>query len=338
MKTSLKIQNLQVHFPLRGGLLPGVKRVCRAVDGLSLTISPGETLGIVGESGCGKTTLGKAICRLVPATGGEILLDGENVLSLRGKNLLRFRRSVQMIFQDPAESLNPRQTVGQILEEPLSIHKVGKSSERKERIREILEEVGLDPSAADRYPFEFSGGQRQRIGIARALVLEPSLIICDEAVSALDVSVQSQILNLLLELQKKHGFAYLFISHDLAVVRHVADRIAVMYLGKVVEEASREVLFSNPLHAYTRALISAIPSADPLAKKKRILLEGDVPSPIDPPPGCAFAWRTYLPCTPEEASRPGEFIEAEPAHWVEAHPGTIENYAERFPEIDRVAN
>ncbi|MBC2603629.1 ABC transporter ATP-binding protein [Puniceicoccus vermicola] len=330
MKTGIQIRDLQVHFPLRGGLIPRVQKVCRAVDGLSLEIRPGQTLGIVGESGCGKTTLGKAVCRLVRPTGGQVLLDGEDVLSLRRKDLLRYRRQVQMIFQDPAESLNPRQTVGQILEEPLVIHKLGKSSERKGQVRKILDEVGLPASAVDRYPFEFSGGQRQRIGIARALVLRPSLIICDEAVSALDVSVQSQILNLLLDLQKDHGFAYLFISHDLAVVRHVADRIAVMYLGKVVEEAPREKLFASPLHAYTKALISAIPQADPTAQRQRIILEGDVPSPIDPPPGCAFAWRTYLPCTEEQARQPGKFIEAEPDHWVEAHPGTIEDFSTRF--------
>jgi len=330
MKTGIEIRDLQVHFPLRGGLIPRVRKVCRAIDGLSLDIRPGETLGIVGESGCGKTTLGKAICRLVKPTQGEILLDGENVLTLRGRSLLAFRRQVQMIFQDPAESLNPRQTVGQILEEPLLIHKLGDRAERQRRIAKILDEVGLESAAADRYPFEFSGGQRQRIGIARALVLKPSLIVCDEAVSALDVSVQSQILNLLLELQKEHGFAYLFISHDLAVVRHISDRIAVMYLGKVVERATREKLFRQPLHAYTKALISAIPKADPLAPKRRILLEGDIPSPIDPPPGCAFAWRTYLPCTEEQARQPGRFIEAEPDHWVEVHPGTIENYEERF--------
>lgn len=335
MKTGIEIKDLQVHFPLRGGLIPKVKRVCRAVDGLSLRILPGQTLGIVGESGCGKTTLGKAICRLVKPSSGSILLDGKNILTLRGRNLLRYRRDVQMIFQDPAESLNPRQTVGQILLEPLKIHKIGTAAERQDRIKSILSEVGLPPAAVDRYPFEFSGGQRQRIGIARALVLRPSLIVCDEAVSALDVSVQSQILNLLLDLQEKHGFAYLFISHDLAVVRHVADRIAVMYLGKVVEEASRERLFAEPLHAYTRALISAIPQADPTRSRQRILLKGDVPSPIDPPPGCPFAWRSYLPCSEEMASRPGQWVEIQPDHWVEAHPGTIENYDTLFPDAPR---
>ncbi|MEM0965759.1 MAG: oligopeptide/dipeptide ABC transporter ATP-binding protein [Verrucomicrobiota bacterium] len=328
MKEGVTIENLKVHFPLRGGLIPRVKRVCRAVDDLSLSISPGETLGIVGESGCGKTTLGKAICRLVKPTDGDIRLDGESVLKLRGSSLLGYRREVQMIFQDPAESLNPRQTVGQILEEPLTIHKIGTRKERGMQVAKILDEVGLDANTVDRYPFEFSGGQRQRIGIARALVLRPSLIVCDEAVSALDVSVQSSILNLLLDLQKEHGFAYLFISHDLSVVRHISDRIAVLYLGKVVELTSREKLFSNPKHAYTKALISAIPKADPTAKRDRILLKGDVPSPIDPPPGCAFAYRTYLECSEEQAAIPGEFIEIEPDHWVEAHIGTIEGYEE----------
>jgi len=324
MKTGIQIRDLKVHFPLRGGIIPRVRRVCRAVDGLSLDIPPGRTLGIVGESGCGKTTLGKAICRLVRPTAGKILLDGQNVLTLRRKELLRYRREVQMIFQDPAESLNPRQSVGQILLEPLVIHKIGNAESRARQIRKILDEVGLPQAAVDRYPFEFSGGQRQRIGIARALVLQPSLIVCDEAVSALDVSVQSQILNLLLDLQKEHGFAYLFISHDLAVVRHIADRIAVMYLGKVVEEAPREKLFAKPLHAYTQALISAIPQADPTADRQRILLKGDVPSPIDPPEGCAFAWRTFLPCTEEQARQPGQWTELEPDHWVEVHPGTVQ--------------
>ena len=328
MKGALEVRGLKVHYPVRGGLPRRNRKTCRAVDGVDLDLRPGETLGIVGESGCGKTTLGKAICRLVRPTAGEVRLDGTNVLRLRGKDLLAYRRQVQMIFQDPAESLNPRQTVGQILEEPLVIHRIAKKPERERRVREILGQVGLEPETASRYPFEFSGGQRQRIGIARALVLRPSVIVCDEPVSALDVSVQSQILNLLLALQEEYGFAYVFISHDLAVVRHVSDRIAVLYLGKVVERAPRDRLFASPLHAYTRALISAIPRPDPGAPSRRIVLRGDVPSPIDPPPGCPFAWRTFLPCSDEEAARPGRFVEAAPDHWVEAHPGTVENHAE----------
>ncbi len=324
MKQGLEIRGLKVHFPVGAGW-PQKRRHCRAVDGVDLHLRPGETLGLVGESGCGKTTLGKAICRLVGPTAGSINLDGKDVLRLRGRGLLGYRRQVQMIFQDPAESLNPRQTVGQIIEEPLLIHRLGGSRERKHRVKELLGQVGLDAAAANRYPFEFSGGQRQRIGIARALALRPSLIVCDEPVSALDVSVQSQILNLLLDLQRENGFAYLFISHDLAVVRHISDRIAVLYLGKTVESAPRETLFGQPLHAYTKALISAIPRPDPLAPSGRIVLRGDVPSPIDPPEGCPFAYRSHLACTEEEARQPGRFIEVAPDHWVEVHPGTVEN-------------
>jgi len=322
MSPLLEVADLRVHFPVGGGLLAGRRRWCRAVDGVSLALAPGETLGIVGESGCGKTTLGKAICRLVRPTGGTVRVDGEDALRLRGGRLRRYRRRVQMIFQDPAESLNPRQTVGQILEEPLRIHRRGGSTERRRRIAELLDQVGLPRGAADRYSFEFSGGQRQRIGIARALALRPSLIVCDEPVSALDVSVQSQILNLLLDLQDEYHFAYLFISHDLAVVRHMSDRIAVLYLGQMVELADRDELFAHPLHAYTRALISAIPVADPEARRERIVLRGDVPSPIDPPPGCRFAPRSPLPHGEEEAARPGRWEEVRPGHWVEVHPAT----------------
>lgn len=325
----LDIRDIRVHYPVGSGLFFTAKAYCRAVDGVSLSIAPGETLGIVGESGCGKTTLGKAVCKLVPMTQGKIELRGEDVSRLRGGRLKAYRRKVQMVFQDPAESLNPRQTVGDIIEEPLRIHKIGSSKERSIQVKELLDQVGLPASAAARYPFEFSGGQRQRIGIARALSLRPDLIICDEPVSALDVSVQSQILNLLLDLQKEHGFAYLFISHDLAVVRHISDRIAVMYLGKVVEEADRETLFANPMHAYTKALMSAIPIPDPSASSQRILLQGDIPSPIDPPPGCAFAWRSYLPHTEEQAAQPGRYLEVNPGHWVEVHPATVENYDEK---------
>ncbi len=322
MSPLLEVADLRVHFPVGGGLLAGRRRWCRAVDGVSLALAPGETLGIVGESGCGKTTLGKAICRLVRPTGGTVRVDGEDALRLRGGRLRRYRRRVQMIFQDPAESLNPRQTVGQILEEPLRIHRRGGSTERRRRIAELLDQVGLPRGAADRYSFEFSGGQRQRIGMARALALRPSLIVCDEPVSALDVSVQSQILNLLLDLQDEYHFAYLFISHDLAVVRHMSDRIAVLYLGQMVELADRDELFAQPLHAYTRALISAIPVADPEARRERIVLRGDVPSPIDPPPGCRFAPRSPLPHGEEEAARPGRWEEVRPGHWVEVHPAT----------------
>ncbi len=284
----LDVRDLRVHFPVRGGLWLRARDWCRAVDGVSLTLRAGETLGLVGESGCGKSTLGKAIVRLNTPASGNILFQGEDLAALSQRRLKPLRRHLQMVFQDPAESLNARHSVAELLTEPFAIHGIGTPADRPERVAALLERVGLPASAADRHAFEFSGGQRQRIGIARALALEPRLIICDEPVSALDVSIQGQILNLLLDLQRELGLAYLFIAHDLAVVKHVSDRIAVMYLGRIVEMADADTLYSRAAHPYTRALISAIPEPDPRRRAKRIVLQGDVPSPIRPPSGCAF--------------------------------------------------
>ena len=288
MKPLLQVTDLQMHFPVREGILLRTRKFNRAVDGVSLHINPGETLGLVGESGCGKSTLGRCISRLYAPTAGSIQFEGEEISGLRGKALLPYRQHIQMIFQDPMESLNARHTVGEILEEPLIIHRLGDKSQRMSRVRELLDIVGLPARSATRYPFEFSGGQRQRIGIARSIALNPKLIICDEPVSALDVSIQSQILNLLNDLQQELGLAYLFIAHDLAVVKHISDRVAIMYLGNIVEHASGERIYSEPAHPYTRSLISAIPVPDPHRKAQRQVLSGDVPSPINPPAGCHF--------------------------------------------------
>ncbi|PLW68691.1 ABC transporter ATP-binding protein [Pseudohalioglobus lutimaris] len=277
-----------MHFPVKEGILLRASKSNRAVDDVSLTIRPGETLGLVGESGCGKSTLGRCISRLYTPTGGKVLFEGTDITHLRGKALMPHRRHIQMIFQDPMESLNARHTVGEILEEPFIIHKLGDKAFRSQRVRGLLDTVGLPARSATRYPFEFSGGQRQRIGIARAIALNPRLIVCDEPVSALDVSIQSQVLNLLNDLQQEFKLAYLFIAHDLAVVKHISDRVAIMYLGKIVETADAETIYRQPRHPYTRSLISAIPVPDPHRKVQRQVLEGDVPSPIDPPSGCAF--------------------------------------------------
>ena len=284
----LEVRNLQMHFPVREGILLRARKFNRAVDGVSLSIRPGETLGLVGESGCGKSTLGRCISRLYSPTGGQVLFEGDDITHLKGKALLPYRQHIQMIFQDPMESLNARHTVGEILEEPFIIHKLGDKVFRAARVRELLDTVGLPARSATRYPFEFSGGQRQRIGIARAIALNPRLIICDEPVSALDVSIQSQILNLLNDLQQEFKLSYLFIAHDLAVVKHISDRVAIMYLGNVVETADSELIYREPRHPYTRSLISAIPVPDPHRKVQRQVLSGDVPSPIDPPSGCHF--------------------------------------------------
>ncbi|MEP5569464.1 MAG: oligopeptide/dipeptide ABC transporter ATP-binding protein [Halioglobus sp.] len=288
MKPLLEVTDVQMHFPVREGVLLRTSKYNRAVDGVSLHINPGETLGLVGESGCGKSTLGRCISRLYAPTAGSIQFEGEEISKLKGKALLPYRQHIQMIFQDPMESLNARHTVGEILEEPLIIHRVADKAQRMNRVRELLDIVGLPARSATRYPFEFSGGQRQRIGIARAIALNPKLIICDEPVSALDVSIQSQILNLLNDLQQELGLAYLFIAHDLAVVKHISDRVAIMYLGNIVEYASGERIYSGAAHPYTRSLISAIPVPDPHRKAQRQVLSGDVPSPISPPSGCHF--------------------------------------------------
>ncbi len=327
--TLLDVKDLKVHFPLRGGLFSRTVRHCKAVDGVSLSLKRGETFGLVGESGCGKSTLGKTICRLIQPSAGEINFEGVDISGYSRKQMRPIRRDIQMVFQDPAESLNQRHTVREILEEPFIIHGIGDANTRLKKVHALLDRVGLGKAAAEKYSFEFSGGQRQRIGIARAIALEPKLIICDEPVSALDVSVQSQILNLLMELQKEMGLTYLFIAHDLAVVKVISDRIGVMYLGKMVEMGEGRELFSNPLHEYTRALMSAIPIPDPRGKRERVVLRGDVPSPIDPPPGCAFARRSPIEVSEEVASQPGEFVEDRPGHWVEWHPATVRNYEER---------
>jgi oligopeptide transport system ATP-binding protein len=292
----LEVKNLKVHFPIRhGGIFRPVHEAVKAVDGVSFHIAPGETVGLVGESGCGKSTLGRAILRLVEATAGEIFLSGENLTRMTGADLRARRRKFQMIFQDPLGSLDPRLTVEDIIGEALDIHGLaeGKTA-RGKRIVELLKAVGLDAAHARRYPHEFSGGQRQRVGIARALAVEPELIICDEPVSALDVSVQAQIINLLRDLQQQRGLAYLFIAHDLAVVEHISHRVLVMYLGKIVEQAEAKDLIRAPRHPYTQALISAVPELNPESKRQRIILPGDVPSPIHPPGGCPFHPRCPL--------------------------------------------
>jgi oligopeptide/dipeptide ABC transporter ATP-binding protein len=285
----LRVENLRVHFPVQRSLFSKPEVWVRAVEDVSFTLRTGETIGLLGESGCGKTTLGRAVLRLGPVTAGSIHFNGTDITRLEGRVLREHRRQFQMIFQDPFSSLNPRFTVGQIVGEPLEVHRLVKdSTTRDRRISELLESVGLDSRLVDRFPHEFSGGQRQRIGIARALAVEPQLIVCDEPVSALDVSVQAQVVNLLQDLQKQRGLAYLFISHDLAVVEHLAHRILVMYLGQVLEEAPASVLCQQPLHPYTQALVSAIPTVDPASKRRRIVLLGDPPSPLSPPSGCPF--------------------------------------------------
>jgi len=317
----LDVRDLRMHFPVRGGVWLKARAWCRAVDGVSLTLRSGETLGLVGESGCGKSTLGKSIVRLHKPTTGQILFNGTDLAPLSQRELKPLRREIQMVFQDPGESLNARHSVGELLAEPFIIHRIGTAADRPARIAALLERVGLPASAADRFPFEFSGGQRQRIGIARALALNPKLIICDEPVSALDVSVQGQVLNLLLDLQRELSLAYLFIAHDLAVVKHVSDRIAVMYLGHIVETADADTLYRRAAHPYTRALISAIPVPEPRRRSTRIVLKGDVPSPINPPSGCPFHPRCAHATDRCRAEKPTLRIPdpARPEHEVACH-------------------
>ena len=286
----LRVENLVKHFPVRSGVLQRVVAWVKAVDGVSFDIYPGETFGLVGESGCGKTTVGRMIMRLLDPTAGRILFNGQDIAHRKGKELKSLRRNLQIIFQDPFSSLDPRMPVGESIAEGLVVHGYPKA-ETEKRVRQVLSDVGIHHDHAKRYPHEFSGGQRQRIGIARALALRPDLIVCDEPVSALDVSIQSQVLNLLKDLQKEYGLTYLFIAHNLSVVEHISDRIGVMYLGKMVEVTDYRELFKHPLHPYTRALISAIPIPDPDLKRERIILQGDVPSPLNPPPGCNFHTR-----------------------------------------------
>ncbi|HUF19800.1 MAG TPA: dipeptide ABC transporter ATP-binding protein [Burkholderiales bacterium] len=311
MTPLVSVAGLEVHFPTRHG-------VVRAVDGVDLDVCEAETVGLVGESGCGKTTLGKSILRLVNPTAGSIRLNGTEISNMTRSELRPLRRQVQMIFQDPYASLNPRHRVGRILEEPMIVHGIGTPAQRREKVAWLMSKVGLRPDAARRHPHEFSGGQRQRIGIARALALEPKLIVCDEPVSALDVSVRAQVINLLADLRKELGLAYLFISHDLSVVQHVSDRIAVMYLGRIVEIADRATLWTQPMHPYTQALISAVPVPNPKSATKRLILEGDLPSPLNPPSGCRF--RTRCPIATELCAREDPALRTmAPGHQVACH-------------------
>lgn len=287
----LKVEHLKKYFPIQTGILSKKSGEVKAVDDLSFEVYEGETLGIVGESGCGKSTAGRAIMRLLEPTSGKVTFDDVELTDLSSKEMRKMRRDIQMVFQDPYASLNPRHTVGKILEEPLIVHGIGKSKERKERVQEYLEIVGLSSYHAKRYPHQFSGGQRQRIGIARALMTNPRLIIADEPVSALDVSIQAQVLNLMQKLQQDLKLTYIFIAHDLGVVRHISDRVGVMYLGRIVELADSESLYREPLHPYTQALLSAVPIPDPTHHREQILLEGDIPSPANPPTGCSFHTR-----------------------------------------------
>lgn len=317
----LRVENLKKHFPIRRGLI--IQRTVgavKAVDGISFDIKKGETLGLVGESGCGKSTTGRTILKLHEPTSGNVYYRDTNLAEISSERMRRFRRDLQIIFQDPYASLNPRMTVGKIVGEPLEVHDIGSRKERRERVRELLELVGLNPYFIDRYPHEFSGGQRQRIGVARALALEPEFIVCDEPISALDVSIQAQVVNLLQELQDRMGLTYLFIAHDLSMVRHISDRVAVMYLGKLMELAPRDELYENPLHPYTQALLSAVPIPNPKReqRRQRIILEGDVPSPANPPSGCPFHTRCPLAVEMCKNVVP-EWREVSEDHWVYCH-------------------
>jgi oligopeptide transport system ATP-binding protein len=321
--TLVRVENLVKHFPvMRSRYLLFSYQACavHAVDDVSFTIKRGETLGLVGESGCGKSTTGRAILQLHRPTSGHVLFDGVDLVGLKGEELRHMRRKMQLIFQDPYASLNPRMTVQEIVGEPLLVHQIAPEKEVEERVKQLLKLVGLNPAFAKRYPHEFSGGQRQRIGVARALALQPELIVCDEPISALDVSIQAQVVNLLEDLQKEFNLTYLFIAHDLSMIRHISDRVAVMYLGVIVELTGRDELYKNPLHPYTQALLSAVPVPDPNVeeKRQRIILQGDVPSPVNPPSGCRFRTRCPLAAAICTESRPA-FREVGPDHWVACH-------------------
>ena len=314
MAELLEVAGLKKHFPVRQGVFSRVRGWVRAVDGISFSVGHGETLGLVGESGCGKSTAGKTILRLIPATAGSVRLDGEEILALGRRAMHPHRRHLQVIFQDPYASLNPRQTAGEIAGEPLANYGIA----REQRVAALFERVGLRPEQMRKYPHEFSGGQRQRLGIARALAVGPKLIVCDEPVSALDVSVQAQVINLLVDLQAEFGLSYLFIAHDLAVVEHISHRVAVMYLGEIVELADRVALFRNPLHPYTEALLAAVPVPDPERPRKRVILSGEVPSPSNPPPGCRF--HTRCPYVMERCrAEPPRLREVAPGHFAACH-------------------
>ena len=317
----VKVRDLKMHFPITSGIIIQRKvGAIKAVDGITFDIMRGETLGLVGESGCGKSTTGRAMLQLYRPTAGDVYFEDKNLTELKGERLRRMRRRMQMIFQDPYASLNPRMTVGDIVGEPMLVHNIAKGKERRSQVQDLLRVVGLNPYFVNRYPHEFSGGQRQRIGVARALALRPEFIICDEPISALDVSIQAQIINLLEDLQAEFNLTYLFIAHDLSVVRHISDRIAVMYLGKIVELTTRAELYEHPLHPYTQALLSAVPIPDPVVEeqRKRVILEGDVPSPANPPVGCNFSTRcpkVMQVCYDQEP----EFKEIAPNHWCACH-------------------
>ncbi len=321
----LKVDNLKMHFPIYRGVFQRQVGAVHAVDGVSFDVKRGETLGLVGESGCGKSTTGRTILQLYKATAGQVFFEGTDLVTLKREEMRFMRREMQMIFQDPYASLNPRMTVSEIVGEPLIVHNVATGEEIQERVMHLLNLVGLNASFAGRYPHEFSGGQRQRIGVARALALQPSFIICDEPISALDVSIQAQVVNLLEELQEQFNLTYLFIAHDLSMVRHISKRVAVMYLGVIMELANRDDLYLEPLHPYTQALLSAVPIPDPVAdaNRKRTILEGDVPSPVNPPSGCRFRTRCPIAEAMCAEQRP-EFRELKPGHFVACH------FAERF--------